>query len=79
MRLAIIEINKIFTQNSQYKVKMLLQIHDELIFESPKNESNAVMSIIKKIMSGISRSEYHIFSVPLIVDINSGSNWGEVR
>ena len=79
MRLAMIEINKIFTQNSQYKVKMLLQIHDELIFESPKNESNAVMSIIKKIMSGISRSEYHIFSVPLIVDINSGSNWGEVR
>ena len=79
MRLAMIEINKIFTQNAQYKVKMLLQIHDELIFESPKNESNAVMSIIKKIMSGISRSEYHIFSVPLIVDINSGSNWGEVR
>ena len=35
--------------------------------------------IIKKTMSGISRSEHHIFSVPLIVDINSGSNWGEVR
>jgi len=79
MRLAMIEINKILNQNLKYKAKMLLQIHDELIFESPKNESNVVMPIIKKTMSGISRSEHHIFSVPLIVDINSGSNWGEVR
>ena len=79
MRLAMIEIDKILNQNSKYKTKMLLQIHDELIFESPNNESEVVMPIIKKTMSGISKSEYHIFSVPLIVDINSGNNWGEVR
>ena len=79
MRLAMIEIDKILNQNSKYKTKMLLQIHDELIFESPNNESEVVMPIIKKTMSGISKSEHHIFSVPLIVDINSGNNWGEVR
>ena len=79
MRLAMIEIDKILNQNSKYKTKMLLQIHDELIFESPKNECKVVMSIIKKTMSSITRSEHHIFSVPLIVDINSGNNWGEVR
>ena len=79
MRLAMIEIDKILNQNSKYKKKMLLQIHDELIFESPNNESEVVMPIIKKTMSGISKSEHHIFSVPLIVDINSGNNWGEVR
>ena len=79
MRLAMIEIDKILNQNSKYKAKMLLQIHDELIFESPNNESEVVMPIIKKTMSGISKSEHHIFSVPLIVDINSGNNWGEVR
>ena len=79
MRLAMIEIDKILNQNSKYKAKMLLQIHDELIFESPNNESEVVMPIIKKTMSSISKSEHHIFSVPLIVDINSGNNWGEVR
>ena len=79
MRLAMIEIDKILNQNSKYKTKMLLQIHDELIFESPNNESEVVMPIIKNTMSGISKSEHHIFSVPLIVDINSGDNWGEVR
>ena len=48
MRLAMIEIDKILNQNSKYKTKMLLQIHDELIFESPNNESEVVMPIIKK-------------------------------
>ena len=58
---------------------MLLQIHDELVFETPKNEFEKIMPIIKKNMSDISNNEHHISSVPLTVDINSGNNWGEVH
>jgi DNA polymerase-1 len=58
---------------------MLLQIHDELVFETPKNEIEKIAPIIKKIMSDVSSSEFHQFSTPLTVDINSGNNWGEAH
>jgi len=58
---------------------MLLQIHDELVFETPNNELEKISPIIKKNMSDISSSEHHLFSVPLTVDINSGNNWGEAH
>ena len=58
---------------------MLLQIHDELVFESPNEEVQKVVPIIKKNMIDISNSEHHRFSIPLTVDINSGDNWGEAH
>ena len=58
---------------------MLLQIHDELVFETPKNEVEKIVPIIKKNMSDVSNSEYHMFSISLTVDINSGNNWGEAH
>ena len=79
MRLAMIRINKELNKNSNIKTKMLLQIHDELVFESPKNEAEKIIPIIKKNMSDVSRSENHIFSIPLTVDINYGNNWGEIH
>ena len=57
---------------------MLLQIHDELVFECPK-ESNNVEKIVKKTMESISSSEYHMFSIPLDVNVNSGNNWDEAH
>ena len=56
-----------------------MQIHDELVFETPKNEIEKIVPIIKKIMFDVSSSEHHQFSTPLTVDINSGNNWGEVQ
>ena len=79
MRLAMIKINEIFNNKNKYKTKMLLQIHDELVFESPKNELKMILPIIKKNMSEISNNEHHDFSIPLTVDINSGDNWGEAH
>ena len=79
MRLAMIRINQVLNKNSNFKTKMLLQIHDELVFETPENEFEKIMPIIKKNMSDISSNEHHISSVPLTVDINSGNNWGEVH
>jgi len=79
MRLAMIKINAVFAKESNYKTKMLLQIHDELVFETPKNEIEKIVPVIKKNMSDVSSSEYHEFSIPLTVDVNSGNNWGEAH
>ena len=58
---------------------MLLQIHDELIFECLTKDENEVKKIIKEAMISVSSSEHHIFSIPLEVSINSGYNWGEAH
>ena len=58
---------------------MLLQIHDELVFETPQDELEKIVPIIKKNMSDASSSEHHRFTIPLTVDINSGNNWGEAH
>jgi len=79
MRLAMININESIEEKSEYKTKMLLQIHDELVFESPKSELEKIVPIIKKNMSDVSKNQYHQLSVPLTVDINSGNNWGDVH
>ena len=74
-----IKINLHMEKNSNYKTRMLLQIHDELVFETPREELEKIIPIIKKNMSDVSRSEYHVFSIPLTVDINSGNNWDEAH
>ena len=79
MRLAMIKIKEEFGGESNFKTKMLLQIHDELVFETPNDELKKIVPIIKKKMSDISSSEHHQFSTPLTVDINSGNNWGEAH
>ena len=58
---------------------MLLQIHDELIFESTKKNESDVKKVIKDAMVSVSSSDHHMFSVPLEVNINSGNNWGEAH
>ena len=55
---------------------MLLQIHDELIFEVPKNNEKTIVKIIKDEMASVAKSDYHSFSIPLTVDVNVGDNWG---
>jgi DNA polymerase-1 len=51
---------------------MLLQIHDELLFETPDEEAQGLASKVKEIMERI-----FDLNVPLIVDISIGKNWGE--
>ena len=55
---------------------MLLQIHDELIFEVPEKEVKNITEIIKDEMTSVTESDYHSFSTPLTVDVNIGDNWG---
>jgi DNA polymerase-1 len=79
MRLAMIRIDKKLQEEKSIKSKMLLQIHDELIFEVKKSEIKKMMKIIKDEMISVANSDYHSFSIPLTVDINSGNNWGELH
>ncbi len=76
MRLAMIRLSK---KLNDQKTKMLLQIHDELIFEAPKEEVKRVSKIIIDEMSSVAKSEQHSFSIPLTVDLNSGDNWGTLH
>ena len=77
IRLAMIKIDKLLEEKK--KAKMLLQIHDELIFECLKKDENEVKKIVKEAMTSVSSSDHHMFSIPLEVSINSGSNWGEAH
>ena len=77
IRLAMIKIDNTLEQNQM--AKMLLQIHDELIFECSRKDENKVKKLIKDAMVSVSSSEHHMFSIPLEVSINSGNNWGEAH
>ena len=74
-----IELHKLIKSKKIYDSKMLLQIHDELVFECSKNNQKLVEKVVKKTMESVSSSEHHIFTIPLDVNINSGNNWGEAH
>ncbi len=76
MRLAMIRLDKKLINQ---KTKMLLQIHDELIFETHKDEAKRVSKIIIEEMSSVAKSDQHSFSIPLTVDLNTGENWGTLH
>ena len=54
--------------------KMILQVHDELLFECPPAEKEEMQTLVKSEMEGV-----YEFSVPLIVDMGWGDNWNEAH
>tara|TARA_B100001250_G_scaffold406296_1_gene425087 strand:+ start:2211 stop:4985 length:2775 start_codon:yes stop_codon:yes gene_type:complete len=79
MRLAMIRINNEITKMKKKNLNMLIQIHDELIFESDVVDINKSSKLIKDTMISVKNSDFHSFSIPLLVDINIGDNWGELH
>ena len=79
IRLAMIKINHLIEEDKKLQAKMLLQIHDELIFECSEKDEEYVKKTLKEAMASISESKYHKFSIPLEVNVNSGDNWGEAH
>ena len=79
MRLAMIRLDRKLDDEKIQKTKMLLQIHDELIFETHKNEAKRISKIIADEMSSVAKSDQHSFSIPLTVDLNIGDNWGALH
>ena len=73
IKIAMINIYNLLKDN-KLKTKMLLQVHDELIFDVPKNELDFVKPLIKKTME-----EAYLFAVPLVVDLGIGKNWLEAH
>jgi DNA polymerase-1 len=76
MRLAMIRLDKKLVSIKNNKSKILLQIHDELIFEVPEKEVKSITKIIQEEMTSVAQSDYHSFSTPLTVDVSIGDNWG---
>ena len=73
IKLAMIAIQKRLKSES-WKSKMLLQVHDELVFDVPKEEVDALKTMVKNEME----NAFDI-DVPLVVDIGIGNNWLEAH
>jgi DNA polymerase-1 len=57
------------------KVRMLLQVHDELVFELPEGDVEKASEVIERVMAGASQPAIEL-SVPLGVEIGTGKSWG---
>ena len=77
IKLAMIEIHQNIISN-KINAKMLLQVHDELVFEIKDKYVGESISQIQKIMEK-THLEYKDFIVPLTVDHSTGNNWGELH
>ncbi|MEZ5921172.1 MAG: DNA polymerase I [Parvularculaceae bacterium] len=64
--------------HAHLKAKMLLQVHDELIFEAPKDEAEKTIDVARKVMEGAALPAVAL-SVPLVVDARAGKNWDEAH
>jgi DNA polymerase-1 len=73
IKMAMINIHDRMNRET-FKSKMLLQVHDELVFEVPEDELNALRAMVKEEMEGV-----HKLKVPLVVDIHTGRNWDEAH
>ncbi len=73
VRLAMIAVQKAL-KAGEFKTKIILQIHDELLFEAPENEVNEVIPVIKYAMENILQ-----FSIPLTVNIAAADNWYDCK
>ncbi|MEK7170841.1 MAG: DNA polymerase I [Patescibacteria group bacterium] len=70
MKLSMVAVAKVLPTGAT----MLLQIHDELLFEVEKGQEEALATAVKKVMTNIAE-----LSVPLIADIKTGPNWADLQ
>lgn len=73
IKIAMIAIDKRLT-DEHFKSKMLLQVHDELVFDVPKDEVESLTKMVKFEMENAYK-----LSIPLLVDIGTGNNWLEAH
>ena len=68
-----IDINK-FLNKEMPEVKMIMQVHDELIFETPKKNSEEILLLMKEMMEDAVKLD-----IPLIAEAAIGENWNEAH
>ena len=61
-------------REGKFETRMLLQVHDELVFEVPPAEMTAIEMLVKREMENAAQ-----LSVPLVVDIGTGANWLDTK
>jgi len=72
IKLAMLKVDKEIKEG--FKTEMVLQVHDELIFEVPKSELREAAELIKSLMEGAYKLD-----VPLVVDVKYGPNWYDMQ
>jgi len=72
IKLAMIEIDRRLVAEN-FRTRMILQVHDELLFEGPQGEMERLTPLVKTAMEQV-----HPLSVPLVVDIKIGPNWRDM-
>jgi DNA polymerase-1 len=73
IKMAMITIDKRLKQE-KFEAKMILQVHDELLFEVPKREAEMLTKLVKEEMENV-----HKLAVPLVVEIGVGANWRDLE
>ena len=71
IKIAMVQLHEVL---KKYQARMLLQVHDELVFEIPPQEWEELRPQIKSVMENAVS-----LSVPLVVDIHAGDNWMETK
>jgi DNA polymerase-1 len=72
IKVAMIALDKRLSERN-LKTRMVLQVHDELLFEVPTDEQEEVVELVRSEMEGAAQ-----LSVPLLVDVAFGDNWAEL-
>ena len=72
IKLAMISIDRRLTEE-EFEAKMILQVHDELLFEAPVKESAKLRKLVEEEMEGV-----HKLAVPIVVEIGVGPNWRDL-
>ena len=73
IKIAMINIHKRL-ETGDWKAKMLLQVHDELVFDVPRTETETLSAMVKEEMENA-----FVMDVPLVVDLGIGENWLEAH
>jgi len=73
IKMAMVSIDQRLTQE-KLRTRMLLQVHDELLFEVPEKEVERVKKLVRELMEGVMS-----LRVPLQVDLGTGKNWAEAH
>jgi len=75
LKIAMVGIDKYLIQNKlEEKVRMLLQVHDEVVLEVPTEDIDKVSKKVKDVMESVYK-----LKVPIKVDISVGGNWDECK
>ena len=73
IKLAMIAVDRAMA-NEQLESRMLLTVHDELVFEAPRQECESLQKMVKRQMEGVMQLD-----VPLVVDVSDGDTWGQAH